>query len=194
MKFHFGELKRRRKSVVIGERPDGSPATIEMEEAPFGLIDRIDSEIPEPTPPPGDFVRDNLGRIIKDAAGKQIRGKNKEDEAYKKAVEQRARLFLFAVAMEMIVPGQVTFETQRESFKKPAAYYKALRKEVEDSPLGHAGVDALVTAALELRKLEQKDVDAARKTLGGEKNGHPTEASPGGISESRRILDSIPLE
>lgn len=193
MKFHFGELKRRRKQVVIGELEDGSPAVIELEEPAFGLMDRLNAEIPEPTPPPGDFVRDNLGRILKDAAGKQIRQPNPQDEAYKRANEERALLYIFAVTMELIVPGQITFATKREDFASGTEYYRALREEVERSPIGHAGVDAMAAAMFELRRIEQKDVDEARKLLGGERNGRPTEASSGGVSESRRILDSIPL-
>lgn len=192
-------LKRRREVVEIGVDEDGEKVRLVLLETPIGLLDRLNDELPMPeVPENGALLRDKFGSIQKDDAGQAMRAANPKDPAYLKAKGERYELFLQALAIEMLAPGQVEWRAKRKDFELGADYYKALIKEAgeqddeECGGMGQEALDALVKATLRLRGVDDKTIEEAGKELGGERNGHPTEPSSTGASESNLTLASIP--
>lgn len=168
-------LTPREENVVIGYTADGAPVSLKLVEPPLGLLESLQSQIPVPTPPPGDIKRGPDGRALKLPNGSRAREENRDDPVYLEKMAERTRLLGVLAILRCIAPGQVEFDSVKGD--DSAVYAREILSELRAFGLGSAALKRLDDAAGRLLIGGEDQLDEADEALGGrDDEGNPSAA------------------
>ena len=159
-------IKRRTESVPIGKDNDDEAITLTLSAPRLNAVEELHASLPlpvEPVPPVGEAVKGPRGELIRDAQGRPVTSRNRNDPAYLKALERHEesldkfkRARTVALLVECI-GDQLGFDADLADFdgkegSKGALidYYDALWVEIEKAGFDAAAINRLIDAAMRL--------------------------------------------
>lgn len=166
MKFKGAKkIKKKTADVIVGYDADGNPVSVIVEAMPLGGLESINDEIPEPTPPKGQVLRDGRGETIKDERGIPKQQLLTDDPDYLDAVAERKRAVSIAIILACLRDGEIEIETNRDDYEDPKSYYLAVRDEMSNAGVSLGALTRLLYAAMDVCDMSAGEIDTAKRTL-----------------------------
>lgn len=125
------------------------------------FADDAEREIPTPRPPRTGIEKNAKGSPVFDDAGMTIPAYDFDDVDYRTALQEANVLQGVKMIIDALEPGQIEFEAEHNG-ADPAAYYRAVRKEMTAFGFNVGDQLALLNAVREVSGISAEDIEAAR--------------------------------
>jgi len=188
------KLKVKTVDVFVGGDEEGQDVFIKLKGLPFDIVENLLGEIPDPTPPKGEVMRDGRGQTVMDSRGIPKQVEKIDDPGYLAEVSRANTARSIGMLMECLVPGQLEFESKREDFPNATDYYFAIKAEMGRDGIGLGAFTNLILAVEKVCEVTQGEIKAAKHLLDNcvkpkkekEFPGHPSTGGSESNKSSRK--------